>query len=52
MRKHISSLCNKASNKLNAIRRIQKFIGLKEKDNYKIAFSIQNLIPVFSWKVA
>lgn len=52
MRKHIFSLCKKASNKLNAIRRVQKFMGLKEKDDYEIAFSIQILIPVFTWKVA
>ena len=29
---HISTLCNYASNQLNAIRRIQKFIGFKEKE--------------------
>ena len=30
--KHISTLCNKASNQLNAIGRIQKFMGFKEKE--------------------
>ena len=29
---HISTLCNKASNQLNAIERIQKFMGFKEKE--------------------
>ena len=30
--KHVSTLCNKASNQLNAIGRIQKFMGFKEKE--------------------
>ena len=30
--KHVSTLCNKASNQLNAIGRIQKFMGSKEKE--------------------
>ena len=29
---HISTLCNKASNQLNVIGRIQKFMGFKEKE--------------------
>ena len=29
---HISTLCNKASNQLNAIGRTQKFMGFKEKE--------------------
>ena len=29
---HISTLCNKASNQLNAIGRIQKFMGFKERE--------------------
>ena len=29
---HISTLCNKASNQLNAIGRIQKFMRFKEKE--------------------
>ena len=30
--KHISTLCNKASNQLNAIGKIQKFMSFKEKE--------------------
>ena len=30
--KHISTLCKKASNRLNTIGRIQKYIGFKEKE--------------------
>ena len=30
--KNISNLCKKASNQLNAIGRIQKYVGLKEKE--------------------
>ena len=30
--KHIFTLCNKASNQLNAIARIQKLMGFKEKE--------------------
>ena len=30
--KHISTLCKKASNQLNTIGRIQKYIGFKEKE--------------------
>ena len=29
---HIATLCNKASNQLNAIGRIQKFLSFKEKE--------------------
>ena len=33
--KHISTLCKKASNQLNAIGRIQKYMGFKEKEALK-----------------
>ena len=44
--KHISTLCKKASNQWNAISKIQKFMGFKEKELFKIALSIQTLITV------
>ena len=44
--RHISTLCKKASNQWNAISKIQKFMGFKEKELFKIALSIQTLITV------
>ena len=44
--KHISALGKKASNQWNAISKIQKFMGFKEKELFKIALSIQTLITV------
>ena len=43
---HISTLYNKLSNKLNAIGRIQKFMGFKEKNSFLIVFYTQILIIV------
>ena len=40
--KHISTLCNKASNQLNAIGRIQKFMGFKEKEVLLNSFVYSN----------
>ena len=42
----ISALCNKASNQLNAIGRIQKHDGFKEKNFFLIVLYIQTLIIV------
>ena len=39
---HISALCNKASNQLNAIGRIQKFMGFKEKEVLLNSFVYSN----------
>ena len=39
---HISTLCNKASNQLNAIGRIQKFVGFKEKEVLLNSFVYSN----------
>ena len=39
---HISSLCNKASNQLNTIGRIQKFMGFKEKKVFLNGFVYSN----------
>ena len=39
--KHISTLCKKASNQLNAKGRIQKYMGFKEKGALKQFFPIQ-----------
>ena len=44
--KHVSTLCNKASNQLNAIGRIQKFMGFKEKEVFLIVLYTQTLIIV------
>ena len=41
--KHISTLCNKASNQLNAIGKIQKFMGFKEKEVLLNSFVYSNL---------
>ena len=41
-KKHISTLCNKASNQLNVIRRIQKFMGFKEKEVLLNSFVYSN----------
>ena len=46
--KHISTLGKRASNQWNAISKIQKFMGFKEKELFKIALSIQTLITVLS----
>ena len=43
---HISTLCNKASNQLNAIGRIQKFMGLRKKKFFLIVLYAQNLVIV------
>ena len=43
---HISTLCNKASNQLNVIGRIQKHDGFKEKNFFLIVLYIQTLIIV------
>ena len=40
--KHVSTLCNKVSNQLNAIERIQKFMGFKEKENLLDSFVYSN----------
>ena len=40
--KHISTLCNKASNQLNTIGRIQKFMGFKEKEVLLNSFVYSN----------
>ena len=47
-KKHISTLGKKASNKWNAISKIQKIMGFKEKELLKLALSIQTLITVLS----
>ena len=39
---HISTLCNKATNQLNAIGRIQKFMGFKEKEVLLNSFVYSN----------
>ena len=39
---HISTLCNKASNQLNAIGRIQKCMGFKEKEVLLYSFVYSN----------
>ena len=39
---HISTLCNKVSNKLNTIGRIQKFMGFKEKEVLLNSFVYSN----------
>ena len=41
-KKHISTLCNKAINQLNVIRRIQKFMGFKEKEVLLNSFVYSN----------
>ena len=40
--KHISTLCKKASNQLNAIGRIQKYMGFKEKEVLLNSFVLSN----------
>ena len=40
--KHISTFCNKASNQLNIIGRIQKFMGFKEKEGVLNSFLYSN----------
>ena len=40
--KHISDLCKKASNQLNAIGRIQKYMGLKKKEVLLNSFVLCN----------
>ena len=40
--KHISNLCKKASNQLNAIGRIQKYMGFKEKEVLLNIFVLSN----------
>ena len=40
--KHISNLCKKASNQLNAIGRIQKYMGFKEKEVLLNSFVLSN----------
>ena len=40
--KNISNLCKKASNQLNAIGRIQKYVGLKEKEVLLNGFILSN----------
>ena len=42
LEQHISTLCNKASNQLNAIGRIQKFMGFKEKEVLLNSFVYSN----------
>ena len=49
---HISSLCKKASNQLNAIGRIQKYMGLKEKDVFLNSFIVSNFNYLLSFCVA
>ena len=45
---HISTLCNKASNQLNVIGRIQKFMGFKEKEVHNsFVYSAFLLIEIF-----
>ena len=39
---HISTLCHKVSNQLNAIGRIQKFMGFKEKENLLNSYVFSN----------
>ena len=41
-KQHISTLCNNASNQLNAIGRIQKFVGFKEKEVLLNSFVFSN----------
>ena len=41
-KKHISTLCNKASNQLNAIGRIQEFMGFKGKEVLLNGFAYSN----------
>ena len=41
---HISTLCNKASNQLNVIERIQKFMGFKEKKFFLKVLYTQTLV--------
>ena len=43
---HIATLCNKASDKLNAIDKMQKFMGLRKKKFFLIVFYTQTLIIV------
>ena len=40
--KHVSTLCNKASNQLNAIGKIQQFMGFKEKEVLLDSFVYSN----------
>ena len=40
--KHISTLCEKASNQLNAIRRNQKYMSFKEKEVFLDSFVLSN----------
>ena len=40
--KHISTLCKRASNQLNAIGRIQKYMGFKEKEVLINSFVLSN----------
>ena len=40
--KHVSNLLKKASNQLNAIRRIQKYMGFKEKEVILNSFVLSN----------
>ena len=40
--KHISTLCQKASNHLNAIERIQKYMVFKEKEVLLNSFALSN----------
>ena len=39
---HISDLCKKASNQLNAMRRIQKYMGFKKKKVVLNSFVLSN----------
>ena len=43
---HISTLCNKTSNQLNAMERIQKLMRFKEKEVLLNSFVYQTLIIV------
>ena len=47
----ISTLCNKASNQLNVIGRIQQLMGFKEKTFFLILLYTQTLIIVFQFGI-
>ena len=49
--KHISTLCNKASNQLNTIGRIQKFMGFKEKEVLLNSFVYSNFYYPLVWLI-
>ena len=42
LNKHISNLCKKASDELNAIGRVQKYMGFKEKEMLLNSFVLSN----------